>query len=136
MRKVTTAETEVSPTDLPESLSGYHRRTEGFLHDLLVIVSQVQDSSSVADWERAEENEGGGVHLGIEDVLLTGEQWQALEIALRCFRAAASARGADTGRAKTFRLGSKWLANGQITHKEMAELSASIQNLQTLYRLH
>lgn len=136
MRKVTTAETEVSPTDLPESLSGYHRRTEGFLHDLLVIVSQVQDSTSVADRERVEENEGGGVHLGIEDVLLTGEQRQALEIALRCFRAAASARGADTGRAKTFRLGSKWLANGQITRKEMAELSASIQNLQTLYRLH
>lgn len=136
MRNITAAKTEVSSTDSPESLSVYHRRTEGFLHDLLVIVSQVQDSTSVADRERAEENEGGGVHLRIEDALLTGEQRQTLEIALCCFREVAPGRWADTGRAEIYRLGSKWLTAGQLTRKELTGLSESIQSLQTLSRLH
>ncbi len=136
MKKVTAAKTEVNPTDSPELLSGYNRRTEGLLHDLLVLVSQVQDSTSVADRERAEENEGGGVHLRIEDALLIREQRQALKIALQCFREAAPGCKADTGRANIFRLGSKWLVDGQLTRKEIADLSESIQSLQTLYRQH
>ncbi len=132
MRNITAAKTEVSFTDSPESLSDYHRRIEGFLHDLLVIVSQVQDNTSVADRERVEENEGGGVHLGIEDASLIGEQRQALEIALRYLHEAAPGRWADTGHTEVHRLGSKWLADGQLTRKEMADLSESIQSLQTL----
>jgi len=136
MGNVTAAKTEASSAASLESLSDHHRHIEGFLHDLLVIVSQVQDSTSVADRERVEENEGGGVHLRIEDALLTGEQRQALEIALCGFCEASPLRRADTGHAEVHRLGSKWLADGQLTRKEIADLSESIQNLQTLYQQH
>jgi len=136
MKNITGSKTKAIFADSPEALSDYHRRIEGFLHDLLVIVSQVQDNTLVADRERAEENEGGGVHLRIEDASLTREQRLALEIALRCFREASSRLRADTGHAEVCRLGIKWLADGQITRKEAAGLSESIQSLQTLSRQH
>ncbi len=59
MKNITGSETKAIIADSLEALSDYHRRIEGFLHDLLVIVSQVQDNTLVADRERAEENEGG-----------------------------------------------------------------------------
>jgi len=69
-------------------LSDCHRRIEKFLHTLIVIVQQAQDSAQIEDRERVEENEGGGVHLSIGQVALNAEQRQALEVALRYFREA------------------------------------------------
>ncbi len=69
-------------------LSDCHRRIEKFLHTLIVIVQQTQEGTQIADRERVEENEGGGVHLSIVYPPLNAEQRQALEVALRYFREA------------------------------------------------
>lgn len=70
-------------------LSDCHRRIESFLQSLILIVTQLRDDTSIADQERTEENEGGGVHLWIESGSLNKEQRKALEVALRYFREAA-----------------------------------------------
>lgn len=70
-------------------LSDCHRRIEKFLQTLIRIVAQVQDTIAIADRERAEENEGGGVHLSADSGALNDDQRHALEVALRYFREAA-----------------------------------------------
>ena len=69
-------------------LSDCHRRIEKFLHTLIAVVEQAQESLQIEDRQRIEENEGGGVHLSIGQAALSAEQRQALEVSLRYFREA------------------------------------------------
>jgi hemerythrin-like domain-containing protein len=89
------AKPESSFADPLGLLSDCHRRIEKFLHTLRVIVQQTQECTQIADRERAEENEGGGVHLSIECAPLNAEQRQALEVSLRYFREASPRHTCD-----------------------------------------
>lgn len=83
------AKPESSFADPLGLLSDCHRRIEKFLQTLMLIVTQVQDATTLADRERNEENEGGGVHLTYDSAALNDDQRHALEAALRYFREAA-----------------------------------------------
>lgn len=83
------AKPESSFADPLGLLSDCHRRIEKFLQTLILVVSQAQEEIEIADRERKEENEGGGVHLPAESSELNVSQWQALEVSLRYFREAA-----------------------------------------------
>jgi iron-sulfur cluster repair protein YtfE (RIC family) len=83
------AKPESSFADPLGLLSDCHRRIEKFLQTLVLIVTQVQDATAIADRERKEEDEGGGVHLPYDSTALSEDQRHALEVALRYFREAA-----------------------------------------------
>lgn len=165
------AKPESSFADPLGLLSDCHRRIEKFLQTLIRVVTQVQESIEIADRERKEENEGGGVHVPVESSSLSADQRSALETALRYFREAAPRHtrdeedslfpkmresdsddakralaaiatleadhtAADIGHAEIERLGSKWLADGAITRRDLENMREILANLQSLYQHH
>ena len=121
----------------PEARPGGRRsRSAEAVETLLDIAAQAQDGARLEDRKRAEENEGGGVHLPTDRAELTAAQRHALEAALVSFRASADHEPAAAGDAEVERLGRKWLAAGRLTRDETARLEQSLQNLRAMIGEH
>jgi hypothetical protein len=130
---MTTAEANMTTA---EAKPGNRRsQSEEPLEILLGIVTQVQDGVRLEDRMRAEENEGGGIHMPIDRTPLTAEQRYALEAGLDAVDTHEADRdGAAVGHAQVERLGRKWLAEGWLTRKETAQLEEALRSLESRSR--